>query len=69
LEDRSWCVCELAEHLGLNKSITSKHLSLLQSQGIIGMKKEGTRVNCNLKMRCVMDMVRCAMAEEADRKD
>lgn len=69
LHERSWCVCELAEHLGMNKSITSKHLSLLESKGIIDMRKEGTRVNCVLAMPCVLDMMRCAIGLDSENSE
>jgi ArsR family transcriptional regulator len=61
LYEREWCVCEIADGLGLNKSVTSKHLSSLQSVGIIEMRREGTRVNCVLVMPCVLEMMRCAI--------
>ncbi|NLA93545.1 MAG: winged helix-turn-helix transcriptional regulator [Spirochaetales bacterium] len=60
LNERSWCVCELADNLGVNKSAASKHLSLLNNLGVIEMEREGTRVNCTLKMGCVMQMMQCA---------
>jgi len=61
LHERPWCVCELAEKMGLNKSVTSKHLSSLKSVGIIDMRREGTQVNCTLVMPCVLDMMHCAV--------
>ncbi len=61
LHVRPWCVCELADQLGLNKSVTSKHLSSLKSVGIIAMRKEGTQVNCVLTMPCVLDMMHCVI--------
>lgn len=60
LSKRPWCVCELADSLGLNKSATSKHLSLLKSVGVIDMERTGTQVNCTLVMSCVLDMMHCA---------
>jgi ArsR family transcriptional regulator len=60
LWEKQWCVCELASHLGLNKSAASKHLSLLNNAGVIAMEKEGTRVNCTLVMPCIFDMMLCA---------
>lgn len=60
LRTRSWCVCELAAHLGLHKSAASKHLSQLRDIGVVGMEKDGTQVNCTLLMPCVFDMMRCA---------
>ena len=65
LREKPWCVCELAAHLGLNKSAASKHLSLLKSVGVIEMDREGTRVNCTLVMPCVFDMMRCAYHVDA----
>lgn len=38
------CVCELALDLGLNKSIASKHLTLLREVGILDMEKRATQV-------------------------
>ena len=64
LRDRTWCVCELASHLGLNKSAASKHLSQLEQVGVIVMEREGTRVNCTLIMPCVFDMVACVRVTE-----
>jgi ArsR family transcriptional regulator len=60
LRSRSWCVCELAAHLGLHKSAASKHLSQLRDIGVVGLEKDGTQVNCTLLMPCVFDMMRCA---------
>jgi ArsR family transcriptional regulator len=61
LGERTWCVCELAAHLGLNKSAASKHLSQLKQIGVIDMQREGTQVICTLKMPCVFDMMRCTV--------
>ncbi len=61
LYERPWCVCQLAEQLGLNKSVTSKHLSTLKSVGIIDMKRDGVQVNCVLTMPCVLEMMHCAI--------
>lgn len=60
LQERPWCVCELASQLDLHKSAMSKHLSLLKSVGVVEMEKVGTRVNCSLVMPCVFDMIQCA---------
>jgi len=60
LRAKTWCVCELASYLGLNKSTASKHLSQLEQVGVISMDREGTRVNCSLIMPCIFDMMSCA---------
>ena len=61
LSERSWCVCELAAHLNLTNPTASKHLSLLNSVGVIEMEKEGTQVNCTLTMPCIFQMMACAI--------
>ncbi len=66
---RSYCVCELAELLGMHKSITSKHLSALKHVGIIDMQREGTRVNCILTMPCVLEMMHCAIKPQNEVKE
>ncbi|MEW6244502.1 MAG: metalloregulator ArsR/SmtB family transcription factor [Bacillota bacterium] len=38
------CVCQIYPALGLDQSITSKHLGVLRSQGIIRGRKEGLKV-------------------------
>ncbi|MCF7942199.1 MAG: metalloregulator ArsR/SmtB family transcription factor [Spirochaetia bacterium] len=60
LKVRSWCVCELAARLDLNNPTASKHLSLLNSIGVISMDKNGTQVTCTLVMTCIFDMMHCA---------
>lgn len=54
-----WCVCELAATLGLNKSVASKHLSLLHDVGILSVEKKGTQVIYTLRAPCVVDMAQC----------
>ncbi len=59
LKVEPWCVCELAESLGLNKSIASKHLSLLHEVGLLSVQKTKTKVIYTLRAPCVVDMARC----------
>lgn len=69
LAERPWCVCELAASLGLNKSVASKHLSLLHATGLIELEKKGTQVIYSLVVPCVIDMGKCSyMAVLAERK-
>jgi ArsR family transcriptional regulator, arsenate/arsenite/antimonite-responsive transcriptional repressor len=60
LRDRPWCVCELAAELGVEKSVASKHLSLLRSVGLIDDSKRGTLVEYRLVAPCILDMTACA---------
>jgi DNA-binding transcriptional ArsR family regulator len=60
LLDRSWCVCELAEKLKINKSVASKHLTLLYDTGLLTMEKKGTKVHYSLVAPCIIEMQKCA---------
>lgn len=69
LLEKPWCVCELAQSLGLNKSVASKHLSLLHSMGLIEMEKKGTQVIYELVVPCVIEMGKCSyLAVLAEKK-
>lgn len=59
LRDQSWCVCEIAASLGLNKSAASKHLSQLYDAGLLSVEKKGTQVIYTLEAPCLVDMARC----------
>jgi len=60
LRGRPWCVCELAAELGVEKSVASKHLSLLRSVGLVEDSKRGTLVEYRLVAPCILDMSECA---------
>lgn len=71
LAEKPWCVCDLALNLGLNKSVASKHLSLLYGTGVISLEKKGTQVIYTLAAPCVVDMSRCsyrAILEEKKKR-
>ena len=54
------CVCDLAALLKLNKSVASKHLSLLFDMGLLDMEKKGTQVIYTLAVSCVIEMGKCS---------
>jgi ArsR family transcriptional regulator len=60
LKDRTWCVCELAAEVGIDKSVASKHLSQLKEAGLIDDEKKGTLVEYRLTAPCVLDLAECA---------
>jgi ArsR family transcriptional regulator len=59
LKERSYCVCELAAEVGIEKSVASKHLAQLREAGLIEDEKRGTVVHYRLIAPCVLDMGRC----------
>jgi ArsR family transcriptional regulator len=68
LSGRKWCVCELARELGLNKSVASKHLSLLFDLGMLDMEKQGTLVLYSLAVPCVVEMSQCSWLAIQERQ-
>jgi len=60
IKEKPWCVCELAEEVGIEKSIASKHLSQLRSVGLIQDEKRGTLVEYSLVAPCILDLADCA---------
>ncbi|MDC7246037.1 MAG: metalloregulator ArsR/SmtB family transcription factor [Sphaerochaetaceae bacterium] len=67
LNEQPRCVCEIADDLGLNKSVTSKHLSQLKQVGVVSMDKKGTQVMCSLAMPCVLTMLQCAIHPDSPK--
>jgi len=68
LKERSWCVCELAMEVGINKSVASKHLSQLKAAGLIEDEKRGTLVEYRLVAPCILDMAACAESTILDNR-
>jgi ArsR family transcriptional regulator len=60
LKERPWCVCKLAEELGMHKSTVSKYLTQLKEAGLVDDQKEGTLVKYHLTAPCVLDLAACA---------
>lgn len=60
LQNQPWCVCDLASHLGLSRSVASKHLSQLYDVGLLEVKKKGTQVIYTLAAPCLVEMAACA---------
>ena len=60
LETRPWCVCKLAVELGVDKSVASKHLSILKEAGLVSDERRGTIVEYSLAAPCVLKLAACA---------
>ena len=73
LADKSYCVQELTEMVGLDISTVSKHLSILKNAGLVSIEKKGKQVFYSLRMRCALNFLDCVEAvlrEQAqDRMD
>jgi len=62
LAEKSYCVCELTEMVGLDVSTVSKHLSILKNAGLVSVEKKGKQVFYSLRMRCALNFLDCVEA-------
>ncbi|MCE5341021.1 MAG: metalloregulator ArsR/SmtB family transcription factor [Planctomycetaceae bacterium] len=59
LKDGEQCVCYIAEYVASERSNVSKHLSILESCGILESRKEGLNMIYSLKAKCIMEFFHC----------
>ena len=62
LKDGRQCVCDIAEHVGSERSNVSRHLSVMVNAGVLGYRKEGLKVIYKLKTPCILDFFSCITA-------
>ena len=59
LKDGEQCVCDIAEHVGSERSNVSRHLSVMVNAGLLDYQKEGLKVIYKLKCTCIIDFFSC----------
>lgn len=59
LKDGEQCVCDIAEHVGSERSNVSRHLSVMVKAGVLEYRKEGLKVIYKLKTPCILDFFSC----------
>jgi len=59
LKDGRQCVCDIAEHIGSERSNVSRHLSVMVNAGILDYRKEGLKVIYRLRTPCILDFFAC----------
>ena len=62
LKDGQQCVCDIAEHIGSERSNVSRHLSVMVNAGVLEYHKEGLKVIYKLKTPCILDFFSCITA-------
>ena len=60
LEGGERCVCEIAQHVGSERSNVSRHLALMQRAGVLDSRKDGLMVLYRLRTPCVLNLLTCA---------
>lgn len=59
LKDGEQCVCDIAEHIGSERSNVSRHLSVMVNANILEYRKEGLKVIYRLRTPCILDFFSC----------
>ena len=59
LKDGEQCVCDIAEHVGSERSNVSRHLSVMANAGLLEYRKDGLKVIYKLKCTCIVDFFSC----------
>lgn len=59
LRDGEQCVCDIAEHIGSERSNVSRHLSVMVRAGVLEYRKEGLKVLYKLKAPCILQFFSC----------
>ena len=62
LKNGEQCVCDIAKHIGSERSNVSRHLSVMLNAGVLEYRKEGLKVIYKLKTPCVLDFFSCVTA-------
>jgi ArsR family transcriptional regulator len=69
LKEGEQCVCDIAEHIGAERSNVSRHLAVMVNAGILEHRKVGLKVIYGLKCPCILDFFTCisgVLKEQAD---
>jgi len=59
LKDGEQCVCDIADHVGSERSNISRHLSIMVKAGVLECRKEGLKVIYKLKTPCILEFLSC----------
>jgi DNA-binding transcriptional ArsR family regulator len=59
LKDGQQCVCDIAEHIGSERSNVSRHLAVMVNAGVLDYRKEGLKVIYKLKTPCILGFFSC----------
>ncbi|MEI8194489.1 MAG: metalloregulator ArsR/SmtB family transcription factor [Phycisphaerae bacterium] len=60
LKDGEKCVCEIAEHIGSERSNVSRHLAVMLKAGVLKCRKDGLMVYYELQTPCILNFLNCA---------
>jgi len=59
LKDGEQCVCDIAEHVGANRSNVSRHLAVMLNAGLVEQRKDGLKMMYSLRTPCILNIAGC----------
>ncbi|HUS57111.1 MAG TPA: metalloregulator ArsR/SmtB family transcription factor [Planctomycetota bacterium] len=59
LADGEQCVCDIAAHVGAQRSNASRHLAVMLKAGVVDCRKDGLRVLYSLRTPCIAGFLTC----------
>jgi DNA-binding transcriptional ArsR family regulator len=59
LKDGQKCVCDIAEHVGSERSNVSRHLAVMVRAGVLTCRKDGLKVFYSLRTPCIAQFLSC----------
>ena len=59
LKDGEQCVCDIAAHVGAQRSNVSRHLSVMLKAGVVDCRKDGLKMMYSLKTPCILNFLSC----------
>ena len=59
LKDGEQCVCDIATHVGAQRSNVSRHLAVMLKAGIVDCRKDGLKMMYSLKTPCILNFLSC----------
>jgi ArsR family transcriptional regulator len=67
LKDGEQCVCDIAAHVGAQRSNVSRHLAVMLNAGIVDCRKDGLKMIYSLKTPCILNFLSCVTEVLRDR--
>ena len=59
LAEKEQCVCDIARHVGAERSNISRHLAVMLNAGVVAQRRDGLKMMYSLRARCVLGFLEC----------
>ena len=69
LERKEMCVGDIVDALGGKQAITSQQLNMMKDKGVLGCRRDGTKVYYRIENKNVIKLLHCVYDHCRTRKD